>query len=324
MEEVGEVGRSQLVNRGCQNLINVSGRSLSLLCTPEWEGRLAGMEGVLWELWESGISSSDHGGGSGDGVKKMCLEAEPTGPAPVKAEERGIYGDWRFWLEGVGGWWWLLVRWGRIGVKQILKGQNNPRWDALSHHQNEKNQKGDGDGDDSNDNRFGKLALIARIEPSQIPWTFHCPPPSKSLCCEHSRGWSRAYKQEWLLFTHFPGQNQNWVRPWPAAPGLSAGAKFAAEHLQFPSLPRGAATTARRRSILPHPAGAQRPRSHRHHWGAQTWLGTTNAVDCRSSSQRRDSRLSSERFLPPFPKTLLLIYADRHFLRNQLYPFLIL
>lgn len=33
----------------------------------------------------------------------MCLEAEPTGPAPVKAEERGIYGDWRFWLEGVGG-----------------------------------------------------------------------------------------------------------------------------------------------------------------------------------------------------------------------------
>lgn len=35
-------------------------------------------------------SSLDHEGSGGDEVKKMCLEAEPTGPAQVKAGERGV------------------------------------------------------------------------------------------------------------------------------------------------------------------------------------------------------------------------------------------
>lgn len=47
----------------------------------------------------------------------------------------------RLWQEGEGARWYILVRWGRIGAKQILKGQIKPQCDALSHHQKEKGKK---------------------------------------------------------------------------------------------------------------------------------------------------------------------------------------
>lgn len=111
--------------------------------------------------------------------------------------------------------------------------------------------------------------------------------------------------------------------PDPLHPSAGPAAQFAAEYLQFPPLPHGAAIKSLWRWILQLPAGALRPGSRGWH---ATWLRTTSAVD----RHRKDSRLSGERFLPPFPDTMLPIPAAvylciyRHFVQNHLCYFLIL
>lgn len=70
------------------------------------------------------MNGLDQGGGGGNAEKRLCLVVEPTGLADVEGEGEAFRMTSSFWLEGMCGSLCLLVRCGRLGTKQILKGVN--------------------------------------------------------------------------------------------------------------------------------------------------------------------------------------------------------
>lgn len=100
-------------------------------CGYVWGCDLAGLEGDFWKLWERQWFGSGRWwwrwrakGVFGSGTNRTCWRGGRRG------EEFRVTP--RFWHEDMGGWQCLLVRWGRLGAKQILKGQIKPWCGALS------------------------------------------------------------------------------------------------------------------------------------------------------------------------------------------------
>lgn len=160
-------------------------------------------------------------------------------------------------------------------------------------------------------NHFGRLAFIAKIEHSQIPWTLHSPSPHKSVCHETSDGLSSALGAQ--VASHLSPASQSdarrsmtparWIRvrcrtdPGPYCPKASSVLKSPgptsllffhgrrllwasppgpgdpryAELLQFPPLPRGALLKHRR-------AGRQLPAGR----GSRAFTSGTGVWVCGS------------------------------------------
>lgn len=74
---------------------------------------------------ERNINGMGQGGGDGDREKDVFGNGtNRTCWCGWRREEE--FRETRFWHEGMSGWQFLLVRWGGIGAKQILKGQVKP------------------------------------------------------------------------------------------------------------------------------------------------------------------------------------------------------